>query len=189
MHLVIQFELLKPSLRNLMTCREIGGGPAVISALTGERLSLREGGKALQGAFEREVGSSVHAAPRQGSDLNSMVTLTLGLGLRLNAANFALVPPRMQAIQSAPQVLHPHVSTLLEGPEWGYWRRKLDGLSYREDAMQQARSGFQSAEFFHEGPSRTPLTPPRCACCCLDDWRRRGALRSDGLSGGGDLWC
>jgi hypothetical protein len=68
-HLAIQFELLKPSLRNLMTCREIGGGPAVISALTGERLSLREGGKALQGAFEREVGSPVHASPQQGSNV------------------------------------------------------------------------------------------------------------------------
>lgn len=95
-----------------------------------------------------------------------------------------------RAVTLAPQVLHPHVSTLLEGPEWGYWRRKLDGLSYREDAMQQARSGFFSeCRVFQERPSRTPLTLPRCACCCLDDWRRRGALRSDGLGGGGDVWC
>jgi hypothetical protein len=66
----------------------------------------------------------------------------------------------MQAIQSAPQVLHPHVSTLLEGQEWSYWRRKLDGLSYREDAMQQARSGFQGAEFSKNAPAARPSHSP-----------------------------
>lgn len=34
-------------------------------------------------------------------------------------------------------MLHPHISTLLEGSDWDYWRGKLDGLSYREDAMQE----------------------------------------------------
>lgn len=35
------------------------------------------------------------------------------------------------------QVLHPHISTLLTGPEWDYWRGKLDSLSYPADAMAE----------------------------------------------------
>ena len=57
-------------------------------------------------------------------------------------------------------MLHPHVSTLLEGQEWDYWRRKLDGLSYREDAMQQARSGFEGLGCPRR-LSQMPLSLPR----------------------------
>lgn len=38
-----------------LCCRESGGGPAAVSVLTGERLSLREGGQAQRQAFERQV--------------------------------------------------------------------------------------------------------------------------------------
>lgn len=46
---------VKPERCSDHRCREQPGGPLSVLALSGERLTLREGGRALQRAFEKEV--------------------------------------------------------------------------------------------------------------------------------------